>query len=370
MDELRTTHGLQRPTQSPTGRRTTRTETRLSRLGQTLREAREEKGLELRDLAVLTNVRVMHLEALEQGDFHNLPEDPYGKNFVRLYAQAVGLEPSRTLLLYGQEKRAAAGAAPTRAAPPSLELPSSVAEARARFDNPRLVRLGGLLVSLLLVVGVVLLALWGFNRLMSRGGSSDFTTPSPATESSAAPDSAPATTAAPVAASQPDAASPGMVLLSLRTTPPGAEVSIDGYPFGQSPITDAPIRAGQRTLEITRAGYRPYQGTLELSGNRRLNFVLTPTNGAVPTAPDAATGQAANQVTVAVLQTAWLEIYAGAARGQGERLVYETANPGDTFVFSAPVYVYSGNASGVSVTRNGLTRPLGDGVTGQAYPTE
>lgn len=360
MDELRPTHALQRPTQNPTGRRNGHTESKPSRLGQTLRDAREDKGLELRDLAVLTNVRVMHLEALEQGDFQNLPEDPYSKNFVRLYAQAVGLEASRILLLYGQERRAAASITPGRSTERTLELPAQ--SSRSPLDNPRLGRIVRLLGSLLLVVLVVLAALWSFNRLMAGSSAgADPTSQRPASEGLAGE------TAPPAATPQPEATvNPGMVLLSLRTTPPGAEVSIDGYPFGQSPITDAPIRAGQRNLEITRAGYQPYRSTLELSGNRRLNFELTPTNGVVSTTPAATT----NQITIAVTQTAWLEVYAGSARGEGERLVYQTANPGDTFMFSAPVYVFSGNASGVSVGREGQTDPLGDGVTGQAYGAE
>ena len=70
-----------------------------SRLGTALREARQHARLELDDVAEIINVRFAHLEALEAGRLNELPADPYGKNFVRLYAQAVGLEPSRALLL-------------------------------------------------------------------------------------------------------------------------------------------------------------------------------------------------------------------------------------------------------------------------------
>ena len=53
-----------------------------------------------------------------------------------------------------------------------------------------------------------------------------------------------------------------------------------------------------------------------------------------------------------VLAEAWLEVYSGSARS-GERLVYETAEPGKTYSFRAPVYIFSGNAGGVSGRHRG-----------------
>lgn len=364
MDELRQPHNLHLPSASP-GRH--RSEVRPSRLGSTLRDAREDKGLELRDLAVLTNVRVMHLEALEAGDFRNLPEDVYSKNFVRLYAQAVGLEPSRMLLLYGQERRAAAGAsagAASSARDRELTFPSDTAT--RSFNNPRLGRALRLLATLLLVVALVLAALWGFNRLMAPGPLEPAAPPRAATLTPA-PQATPTEPNATTAAAAPTlSAAPKMILLSVRTTPPGAEVSIDGYPFGQSPIVDAPIRGGQRTVQIERAGYRAFRSVLDLSGDRRLNFTLNPTDGKAPTAAPTT----ARQITVNVSEEAWLEVYRGGARGEGERLVYVTAQPGDTFTFDVPVYIFSGNAGGVAVARGRAdAEVLGSvgAVLGRAY---
>ncbi len=396
--------------------RTQRAPERPNRLGLTLREAREDKDLELRDLAEITSVRLTHLEALEAGDYRRLPEEVYSKNFIKLYAQAVGLDPARMLLLYGHERRALTGVPHAPGA--ALELPLEPATPRfsplhSGFDSPRLARALGLVLTLLLVVGVVMAALWAFNGLFatsqdvtqgatldaaqaataagSRPAASEAATAAPAeTQETRTPAPLPATTAltgtTPDSAAQPPA--DAMVLLSLRTTPPGAEVSIDGYPFGKSPITDAPVRAGERTVQIERGGYRTFERTLDLSRNRRLNIELTPTRGAAtpPTrtntpATNALTTNAPAQtvatppasqtgVTLTVTTEAWLEVYAGPARGEGERLVYKTAQPGETFSFGVPVYIFSGNAGGVEVARgDAAAEPLGasGAVVGAAY---
>lgn len=78
----------------------------------TLREARTAKGLELGDIAEITHVRKEYLKALEEGRYSDLPEDIYSRNFLRLYAQALGLEDSKLLDHYGRERRSALGITP------------------------------------------------------------------------------------------------------------------------------------------------------------------------------------------------------------------------------------------------------------------
>ena len=78
-------------------------------LGTVLRNARTSRGMELADVAELTHVRKEYLRALEEGRYADLPEDVYTRNFVKLYAQAVGLDPERTLTAYQAERRHAGG---------------------------------------------------------------------------------------------------------------------------------------------------------------------------------------------------------------------------------------------------------------------
>ncbi|MEZ4633279.1 MAG: DUF4115 domain-containing protein [Deinococcales bacterium] len=76
----------------------------MSRLGQMLKEARGKKGLELSDIAASTHVRKEYLSALEDGRFEDLPENVYSRNFLRLYAEAVGADERALLEQYSQER--------------------------------------------------------------------------------------------------------------------------------------------------------------------------------------------------------------------------------------------------------------------------
>ena len=78
-------------------------------LSSVLHEARVTKGLELSDISEITHVRKEYLKALEEGRYADLPEDIYARNFLRLYAQAVGLDDSKLLDRYSRERRAALG---------------------------------------------------------------------------------------------------------------------------------------------------------------------------------------------------------------------------------------------------------------------
>ena len=145
------------PATSPaTSRRTQTTFERPSRLTQTLREARLNSGLELDDLAEITHIRFFHLEALEAGRFTDIPSDAQGKNLVRRYAQAVGLDPARALILYAQERRSVPTYDIVR-----LELPSD--DAASWGARPRFGRFARLLGSLLLVAGAIWFALRVFD---------------------------------------------------------------------------------------------------------------------------------------------------------------------------------------------------------------
>ena len=61
--------------------------------GQTLRAAREAKGLSTSELAARTHLLVQIVEGLENEDFRRIPAPIYGRGFVKLYCETVGLEP-------------------------------------------------------------------------------------------------------------------------------------------------------------------------------------------------------------------------------------------------------------------------------------
>jgi len=65
--------------------------------GRKLREARERRGVSLRQIANATKITVSALEALERNDIVRLPGGIFSRAFVRSYAIEVGLDPEATI---------------------------------------------------------------------------------------------------------------------------------------------------------------------------------------------------------------------------------------------------------------------------------
>src|SRR5690606_14501899 len=114
--------------------------------------------LSLTDVAELTHVRQEYLKALEEGRYGDLPEDVYARNFVRLFAQAVGVDTERALSAYQSERRQAGGLSTLEMRleqerkgekPPPRKRRRSETRDRAGFS------LGPLIPTLILVAGLV-----------------------------------------------------------------------------------------------------------------------------------------------------------------------------------------------------------------------
>ena len=65
----------------------------MTALGELLRQARELKGVSLREAERATRISRTHLSALESDEFNTLPPVPYARGIVRNYAQYLGLDP-------------------------------------------------------------------------------------------------------------------------------------------------------------------------------------------------------------------------------------------------------------------------------------
>jgi len=72
-------------------------ERRIADFGSKLREARERKGVSLREIANATKISVRALEALERNDISHLPGGIFSRSFVRAYALQAGLNPDETV---------------------------------------------------------------------------------------------------------------------------------------------------------------------------------------------------------------------------------------------------------------------------------
>jgi len=346
------------------------------RLGARLKLAREGADLGLSELARKTHVRRAYLEALEEGRYAELPEDVYARNFVRLYAQALDLEPAPLLELYQHERRAAVGTT-------TLELqldrdrrlandtagPAPAARRRAPALPAWL--FGPWPTTLVLVAVVVGLAVWGFDRLFASAPTPPLANgPSVSTDADIAP-TPPADATATTDPAADDAATTvaeEIVRVDVITVPAGATVTIDGFPLpGRTPLVDLPVtaRAG-RVVRAELEGHDPVEERVDLLADGRVELTLSP----VATEEAAAGEVAAGRVVLTVTDASWLEVYRSAARNEGERLVYTTAQPGASYEFALPVFVYVGNAAGVRVNLGGQDLgPMGapGAVLGRAF---
>ncbi len=65
-----------------------------------VKTARENTGLTLKELFERTRISVVNLEAIENGDFHLLPVPIYSRNFIKTYADALGVDSKPVLMRY------------------------------------------------------------------------------------------------------------------------------------------------------------------------------------------------------------------------------------------------------------------------------
>src|SRR5688500_8847633 len=69
----------------------------MNDFGGKLRQARERRGISLRQIAASTKISAAALEALERNDISKLPGGIFSRAFVRSYASEVGLDPDETV---------------------------------------------------------------------------------------------------------------------------------------------------------------------------------------------------------------------------------------------------------------------------------
>lgn len=349
-----------------------RARVRRSRLAETLSEARADKGLELRELSVITGVRMSHLEALEAGDYGRLPEDAKGKTAVRLYARAVGLDPARMLLLYTQERRG------VYAPPPELELPQD----NTRTPRPVWGRLGRWLATLALITATLGGSLWAFNTVLFPPVGTPTSTSEPAATratsqplqnlSQSPPPSTPVDLSTADVPVRPPPTLPPTVGVRPVEVPP-AEVPLEATLDSAAP--DAPSVSPPNT-EVAASTPADTQteasAPLERSPAQPAAASSVTSSEAVPEQDATASASPASPtgLTLTVTAPAWLEVYTGGARREGERLVYRLAEPGETLTFELPVFIFTGNAGGLTVSvAGGPAEPLGrpNVVVGRAF---
>jgi cytoskeleton protein RodZ len=91
-------------------------------IGESLRRARTDRGLELEQVSDETKIRVRYLRALENEDWGTLPAPAYARGFLRTYAAFLGLDADALVEEFRRTvgDRETAPAEERRAVPPGL----------------------------------------------------------------------------------------------------------------------------------------------------------------------------------------------------------------------------------------------------------
>ena len=71
-------------------------------LGEKLRQAREERGFTIADVAEQTRISSLYLESIENDDYRILPGGIFNKGFVKSYAKSVGINEVEALSDYSE----------------------------------------------------------------------------------------------------------------------------------------------------------------------------------------------------------------------------------------------------------------------------
>jgi len=183
--------------------------------GGKLRQARERRGISLRQIAASTKISAAALEALERNDISKLPGGIFSRAFVRSYALEVGLDPDETVreFLERFEQEAPPSAQPVPAALPEEELHFQARQQRA-------VRIAYAVFACLavLIVGLIFAYRW---RAAAKTVPPALPPPPVAASEPAPavpPNTPPTASASAAGEATPPAASAGQLSLELRTT--------------------------------------------------------------------------------------------------------------------------------------------------------
>lgn len=223
---------------------------RVATVGERLRAAREAQGLSVADIAVRTRVTQRFLEAIEEGDFSQLPSATYASGFARAYARAVGLDASEIGSAIRDEISVAA-------LPPRVHHIEEIADP-ARAPSRTLVVIALAVALAVLVLG----GLWIATSLLR----TDAGTPAPkATTVATVPET---TTPVPAATTAPAA---GKVVLTA-----GDEVWMRVYDAGGKTLYLGTMKPGER-FEVPATANDP-----QINVGRPDKLTITVDGAAVP----------------------------------------------------------------------------------------
>ncbi len=326
----------------------------LRQIGTHLRQAREERGLDVRDVADLLRIRAPYLHDLEDGELAKIPGRAYALGFLRSYADYLGFDGEAIV----DEVKRAGDRLPES---PRLHYREPLPESH----RPPLVLAG---VSILLAAVVYV----GWQTWQDRGRIPDLGLTATTTEGepAAADDSLQAAAPAPEAVAEapvdgplaqldlpdlpPVPSAPGAgTLLGLEDDdgPPLADGDTDPDVMLSAILDDAPAAAAAEADGETAAG----------SGSGDLMQVIAQQTGGVEPRP-LGDQDGGGRVVLVASAPSWVQV-----RSTDRGYVWtRTMEPGDAYFVPnrEDLALWTGNAGGLHVIVDGeVLRPLGG--TGQ-----
>lgn len=122
-------------------------------LGEKLRQAREERGISLSEVAEQTRISSLYLESIEHDDYRNLPGGIFNKGFVKTFAKYVGLDEQEAL---GDYTRLIAGTEVAQEAELKLYKPEVLTDDRPLSSSiPTII--GAVVVLAIMTAGILFL---------------------------------------------------------------------------------------------------------------------------------------------------------------------------------------------------------------------
>lgn len=326
-------------------------------LGRELRRAREVRGYTLPDVAAETRISERYLRALEGDQLEVLPGEVYARNFVRLYARAIGADEDEFLDYLGYQERRRVDTSP---APAASGTPTSWR---------RILSVGALVVAAVVIVAVLA---WSLRE----GARTEGPGPAGPGRAAATPAELPAAGAEAGGRPQPAAEGPGAPAeagMPARDTSGGApgqggevaEERVAEPPSRPAPSAPRPTDgAGRSAAEgpevVVAAAPAAATGTAERPAAEDPPPVLAA--AAPPREEPAAPAEAPDRAPVLRLEfreESWVEVR---RRGSADPDLFGLRRAGTvlTFALDDPLEILLGNAGGVVLrVDDAQGRPLG-----------
>lgn len=134
----------------------------MGSLGSYLKNAREARGLDLRDAAQQTRISIGYLKAIEEEDFSKLPGAVFVKGFLKSYAKYLQLPENEVMQRFGEIGKPQSAAAPAAAPPKDERQKRALAAAPVPESPPQPERSGRLGIEPFLWAGAIIIGLVTF----------------------------------------------------------------------------------------------------------------------------------------------------------------------------------------------------------------